>query len=103
MHETHPGVQDMACETFLKICHRCRRKFVVTQLGEAEPFVCELLGALAATIQDLEAHQVWGMEREGRVVGAFGRRARAPRADAPPSPPSPPSHRCTCFTRPSAS
>ena len=58
MHETHPGVQDMACETFLKICHKCRRKFVVTQLGEAEPFVCELLGGLAATIQDLEAHQV---------------------------------------------
>ena len=31
MHETHPGVQDMACETFLKICHKCKRKFVVQQ------------------------------------------------------------------------
>jgi exportin-1 len=31
MHETHPGVQDMACETFLKICHKCKRKFVLMQ------------------------------------------------------------------------
>ena len=31
MHETHPGVQDMACETFLKICHKCKRKFVINQ------------------------------------------------------------------------
>lgn len=23
MHEAHPGVQDMACETFLKICNKC--------------------------------------------------------------------------------
>jgi len=103
MHETHPGVQDMACETFLKICHRCRRKFVVTQLGEAEPFVCELLGALAATIPPLVAHPVWARAWAGGGGGGFRRRARAPRADAPPSPPSPPSHRCTCFTRPSAS
>jgi len=33
MHETHPGVQDMACETFLKITHKCKRKFVVLQVG----------------------------------------------------------------------
>ena len=33
MHETHPGVQDMACETFLKICHKCRRKFVQVQVS----------------------------------------------------------------------
>ena len=32
MHETHPGVQDMACETFLKICHKCKRKFVIMQV-----------------------------------------------------------------------
>ena len=31
MHETHPGVQDMACETFLKICYKCKRKFVLMQ------------------------------------------------------------------------
>jgi hypothetical protein len=25
-------LQDMACETFLKICHKCKRKFVVIQV-----------------------------------------------------------------------
>uniref|UniRef100_A0A7I4BPN0 Importin N-terminal domain-containing protein n=1 Tax=Physcomitrium patens TaxID=3218 RepID=A0A7I4BPN0_PHYPA len=33
MHETHPGVQDMACDTFLKIVQKCRRKFVILQVG----------------------------------------------------------------------
>jgi hypothetical protein len=32
MHETHPGVQDMACDTFLKISNKCKRKFVVQQV-----------------------------------------------------------------------
>ncbi|KAK2362009.1 Exportin-1 [Trifolium repens] len=31
MHETHPGVQDMACDTFLEIVQKCKRKFVITQ------------------------------------------------------------------------
>ena len=26
-------LQDMACETFLKICHKCKRKFVVIQVA----------------------------------------------------------------------
>ena len=39
MHETHPGVQDMACETFLKICHKCKRKFVINQARRA---TCDL-------------------------------------------------------------
>uniref|UniRef100_A0A7I4EZM4 Importin N-terminal domain-containing protein n=1 Tax=Physcomitrium patens TaxID=3218 RepID=A0A7I4EZM4_PHYPA len=58
MHETHPGVQDMACDTFLKIVQKCRRKFVILQVGETEPFVCELLKGLPTTILDLEAHQI---------------------------------------------
>ena len=90
MHETHPGVQDMACETFLKICHKCRRKFVVQQLGEAEPFVCELLTGLAGTIQDLEAHQVHMFyEAVGLMVGADAdgakRAAYLERLMAPPN------------------
>lgn len=32
MHETHPGVQDMACETFLKICNKCKFQFVKLQV-----------------------------------------------------------------------
>ncbi|AES93816.2 hypothetical protein MtrunA17_Chr5g0395621 [Medicago truncatula] len=58
MHETHPGVQDMACDTFLKIVQKCRRKFVITQVGENEPFVSELLSGLSTTIADLEPHQI---------------------------------------------
>jgi hypothetical protein len=34
MHEKHPGVQDMACDTFLKIAQKCRRKFVTLQANE---------------------------------------------------------------------
>ncbi|KAL0403306.1 UNVERIFIED_CONTAM: protein EXPORTIN 1A [Sesamum radiatum] len=33
MHETHPGVQDMACDTFLKIVQKCKRKFVIVQVS----------------------------------------------------------------------
>ncbi|XP_020230039.1 protein EXPORTIN 1A isoform X1 [Cajanus cajan] len=58
MHETHPGVQDMACDTFLKIVQKCKRKFVITQVGENEPFVSELLTGLPTTIGDLEPHQI---------------------------------------------
>jgi len=58
MHETHPGVQDMACDTFLKISNKCRRKFVVQQIQEHQPFISELLGNLNDTILDLQPHQI---------------------------------------------
>ena len=64
MHETHPGVQDMACETFLKICQRCKHQFVKLQQQEQAPFIEQLLVGphqtvcdIGTTIQDLEAHQ----------------------------------------------
>lgn len=34
MHERHEGVQDMACDTFIKIAKKCRKHFVITQLSE---------------------------------------------------------------------
>ncbi|XP_010506498.1 PREDICTED: protein EXPORTIN 1B [Camelina sativa] len=58
MHETHPGVQDMACDTFLKIVKKCNRKFVIAQVGESEPFVSELLSSLTTIVGDLEPHQI---------------------------------------------
>lgn len=71
MHETHPGVQDMACDTFLKIVQKCKRKFVVVQVGEAEPFVSELLTSLATTIADLEPHQIHTFyESVGQMIQA---------------------------------
>ena len=58
MHEVHPGVQDMACDTFLKISTKCKRKFVTLQPDEHSPFICELVDKLPSTISDLEPHQV---------------------------------------------
>ena len=31
--ETHAGVQDMACDTFIKIAQKCKRHFVVVSLS----------------------------------------------------------------------
>ena len=58
MHEVHPGVQDMACDTFLKIASKCKRKFVTLQADETVPFICELVEGLPSIISDLEPHQV---------------------------------------------
>ncbi|XP_071710011.1 protein EXPORTIN 1A-like [Rutidosis leptorrhynchoides] len=71
MHETHPGVQDMACDTFLKIVQKCKRKFVILQVGENEPFVSELLTTLPTTIADLEPHQIHSFyESVGHMIQA---------------------------------
>ncbi|EFA79631.1 exportin 1 [Heterostelium album PN500] len=58
MHESHPGVQDMACDTFLKIAKQCKRKFVILQVEESQPFINELLNNLPTYISDLEPGQV---------------------------------------------
>lgn len=58
MHEKHPGVQDMACDTFLKIARRCRRKFVVPQEEEHQPFVEVILENLPSIIRELKSSQV---------------------------------------------
>lgn len=58
MHELHPGVQDMACDTFLKISKKCRKKFTVMQPGEVSTFVEELLHSLPRIIGELQPHQV---------------------------------------------
>ncbi|KAJ8483176.1 hypothetical protein ONZ45_g14695 [Pleurotus djamor] len=58
MHETHEGVQDMACDTFIKIAQKCRRHFVMQQSGEAEPFVDEILRLLHRITVDLSPQQV---------------------------------------------
>ncbi|CAK1540499.1 unnamed protein product [Leptosia nina] len=58
MHETHDGVQDMACDTFIKIAIKCRRHFVTTQVGEACPFIEEILSTISSIICDLQTLQV---------------------------------------------
>ncbi|XP_063982062.1 exportin-1 isoform X2 [Diachasmimorpha longicaudata] len=58
MHETHDGVQDMACDTFIKIALKCRRHFVQAQVGESVPFIEEILSTVSSIICDLQIQQV---------------------------------------------
>ena len=58
MHETHDGVQDMACDTFIKIAQKCRRHFVQVQVGEVMPFIDEILNNINTIICDLQPQQV---------------------------------------------
>jgi len=57
MHEAHPGVQDMAVDTFLKIAVKCKRKFVTLNPGDTVPFVNLILENLLSVICDLEPQQ----------------------------------------------
>ncbi|EDW88521.1 exportin-1 [Drosophila yakuba] len=58
MHETHDGVQDMACDTFIKIAIKCRRYFVTIQPNEACTFIDEILTTMSSIICDLQPQQV---------------------------------------------
>ena len=63
LSETHEGVQDMACDTFIKIAQKCRRHFVQVQVGEVMPFIEEILNGINTIICDLQPQQVmdiWG-------------------------------------------
>lgn len=59
MAETHPGVQDMACDTFLKIARRTKSRFVVTQAKEERPFVEDIIANVGELITDLDDNQVY--------------------------------------------
>lgn len=56
--ETHEGVQDMACDTFIKIAQKCKRHFVTVQVGEVVPFIEEILASISSIICDLNNQQV---------------------------------------------
>lgn len=58
MHETHAGVQDMACDTFIKIAQKCKRYIVNLQPGETQPFIEEILQTLGTITSDLQHQQV---------------------------------------------
>ncbi|KAG1054076.1 hypothetical protein G6F43_003887 [Rhizopus delemar] len=57
MHESHEGVQDMACDTFIKISGECKRCFVTQQVGEVCPFVEEIIDQIQSITSDLSAQQ----------------------------------------------
>lgn len=58
MHETHEGVQDMACDTFIKITTKCKKHFVVVQPQETEPFINEIITNIQLITEDLNPQQV---------------------------------------------
>ena len=71
MHELHEGVQDMACDTFIKIAQKCRRHLVLLQANEAQPFINELLQSLPEIISDLQPSQVHTFfEATGCIISA---------------------------------
>jgi exportin-1 len=71
MHETHDGVQDMACDTFIKIAQKCKRHFVVVQTTEINPFIDQILMNVTSVICDLQHHQVHTFyEAIGHLVSA---------------------------------
>lgn len=71
MHETHEGVQDMACDTFIKIAQKCRRHFITQQAGEQEPFVDEIVRNLDKITEDLSPQQIHTFyEAVGHMIAA---------------------------------
>ncbi|KAF9918887.1 Karyopherin transporter [Lobosporangium transversale] len=76
MHETHDGVQDMACDTFIKISQKCRRHFVLQQSQEIMPFIDEILNTLDKITSDLSPAQVHTFyEAIGYMISAQPNRA----------------------------
>lgn len=59
MLEKHPGVQDMASETFLKISKLTKEMFtkIHDPKTENQPYVLDLIRAIPENCKDLEAHQ----------------------------------------------
>jgi len=75
MHETHEGVQDMACDTFIKIANKCKRHFVLTQPGEQEPFIDEIVRNMRKITCDLSPQQIHTFyEACGYMISAQGQK-----------------------------
>ncbi|KAL5606661.1 hypothetical protein BROUX41_003057 [Berkeleyomyces rouxiae] len=73
MHESHEGVQDMACDTFIKIAKQCRRHFVALQPSEQEPFIQEIVRNMNNITCDLTPQQIHTFyEACGYMVAAQG-------------------------------
>lgn len=69
------GVQDMACDTFIKIANKCRRHFVALQPGETEPFIEEIVRTMRKITVDLTPQQVHTFyEACGYMISAQGQK-----------------------------
>lgn len=67
-------MQDMACDTFIKIANKCRRHFTVHQSGEERPFVEEILMNMPSIIDMLSPGQIQVFyEAIGHMIAAENR------------------------------
>ena len=57
MHESFEGVQDFACETFLKISIKCAKNFIILQSQDKEEYIKDLVRNVSETTKDLQPHQ----------------------------------------------
>lgn len=65
----------MACDTFIKIANKCKRHFVVLQLGETEPFIEEIVRTMPRITADLSPQQVHTFyEACGYMISAQGQK-----------------------------
>ena len=72
---TESGVQDMACDTFIKIANKCKRHFVALQPGETEPFIEEIVRTMQRITCDLSPQQVHTFyEACGYMISAQGQK-----------------------------
>lgn len=70
------GVQDMACDTFIKIAQKCRRHFVALQPGETEPFIDEIVRNMQRITCDLSPQQIHTFyEACGYMINAQGQQS----------------------------
>ena len=74
MHESHQGVQDMACDTFIAICEsQCRSELVIPKEDEL-PFIEQVLLIIPNIISDLNTKQicsVYPFQLQERYVQEF--------------------------------
>jgi len=71
MHETHEGVQDMACDTFIKIADKCKAHFIELKPDEPRPFIDTIIMEISQHTGDLEPHQIQVFyEACGKILGA---------------------------------
>ncbi|KAJ3339499.1 Karyopherin transporter [Gonapodya sp. JEL0774] len=76
MHESHEGVQDMACDTFMKIATKCKRQFIMQQTGEVQAYIEDILTQIPEITSDLQPHQVHTFyEAVGHMISAETRKA----------------------------
>ncbi|KIJ44145.1 hypothetical protein M422DRAFT_208431 [Sphaerobolus stellatus SS14] len=71
MHAKHEGVQEMACDTFLKIAIKCPRQFTMLHTGESQPLIDNVLSSLDILTSNLPKQQVYIFyEGLGHIIAA---------------------------------